>query len=539
MNRFCVSFLVGIGLLASLNSAFGQEKIGAGKKVEKATPADPNKLPMTKLEPAKLIPNLCSLKYAVTTRSPECQAFFDQALGYYYSYVWMEAARSFEMAAKHDPDCALAWWGLSRAIEKWGKGQHGDALKKAQELLPRASHREQLLITARLKEKGMAAGIAPESRKKEAIKTLDELLALFDDDEEGWFNRAQLAEGPNAAVPFYKALLRINPLHPGAHHELVHHYENIRRPGLGWQHAVGYIQSSPGIPHAYHMQAHLGMRIGKWDKTTDWSARAIELERAYHAEQHVKPADDHQFSHHLETLMIALTHDGRFTEARRIKKLCEGYKFQTNSHKILWYRLHLAERDYEAALKVAQQFAKADKLNAAYLRALVYLNKGDAQRAAPEIAVLQEAYQTKRADKELELRLWETQGALMCLHGEADAGLKLLAKTVAKTKDDFKHHAWGHGAYYMEEWGEAALRCGRLDIAEEAFLEALAHDWGSVRGALGMQVLCERLGRTEESLRFAELAARCWRRADAGCLQAELADMRGTHLSALENAGSN
>src|SRR5262249_15431160 len=46
-----------------------------------------DKLPLTRLAPAKLIPNLCLLKYRVTTSSPECQAFFDQGLGYLYSYV--------------------------------------------------------------------------------------------------------------------------------------------------------------------------------------------------------------------------------------------------------------------------------------------------------------------------------------------------------------------------------------------------------------------------------------------------------------------
>src|SRR4029077_5952845 len=114
------------------------------------------KLTMTGLAPSKIIPNLCLLKYPISTTSLECQAFFDQGLGYLYSYVWMEAARSFETAARHDPDCAMAWWGLSRAIEKGGKGRHTVALKKARELLPRAGHREQLLIPARLKEKGMA-----------------------------------------------------------------------------------------------------------------------------------------------------------------------------------------------------------------------------------------------------------------------------------------------------------------------------------------------------------------------------------------------
>ena len=68
----------------------------------------------------------------------------------------------------------------------------------------------------------------------------------------------------------------INPLHPGANHELVHIYEGTQRPALGWPHAEKYIESSPGIPHAWHMQAHLAMRLGKWDKTTDRSASAIE-----------------------------------------------------------------------------------------------------------------------------------------------------------------------------------------------------------------------------------------------------------------------
>lgn len=516
-------------LFATLSYLPAQEKDkkakGKGAKTPEAKgPVDPNRLPMTKLMPAKIMPNLCLVKYPVTTSSPECQAFFDQGLGFFYSYVWMEAARSFETAAKHDPNCALAWWGLSRAIEKWGKGQHTEALKKAQELLPKASHREQLLITARLKEKGIWPNVKPEDRKKEAIKTIDELLVLFDDDEEGWFARAQLADAPNGPIVFYKALLRVNPLHPGAHHELVHLYENIQRPALGWPHAVGYMQSSPGLPHAFHMQAHLAMRIGKWEKTTDWSARAIELQRAYHKEMNVKPNEDWQFSHHLETLMLSLTHDGRFAEANKIKKLCEGYNYH---HRLPWFHMHLGERNHDAALKIAEFYANNDKLTAAYLRALVYLRKGDAERAAPEVDILREAYQNKRTDKDLEIRLWETQGTLMCLQGGADGGLKLLAKAVDKTKDSYKHHAWGRGAYYMEAWGCAALKANRLDIAEEAFLEAIAHDPGSARGAVGMQVVCERQNRTEEAIRFAELAAKCWRRADAGCLQLLLAEMRG------------
>ena len=81
-----------------------------------------------------------------------------------------------------------------------------------------------------------------------------------------------------------------------------------------------------------------------------------------------------------------------------------------------------------------------------------------------------------------------------------DAGLKLLARTVERTQNDFFYHSWGGGAYFMELWGIEALHGNRFDVAEEAFLEALAHDPGSEYAGLpGMQVLCERQGRVEEA----------------------------------------
>src|SRR5260370_15079435 len=83
---------------------------------------EPDKLPITKLAPAKILPNLCVYKYRVSTPSADCQALVDQGLGFYYSYVWMEAARSFETATTLDPNCAMAWLGLSRALGRWGRG---------------------------------------------------------------------------------------------------------------------------------------------------------------------------------------------------------------------------------------------------------------------------------------------------------------------------------------------------------------------------------------------------------------------------------
>ena len=79
---------------------------------EKVVPVP--KMPMTGLAPAKPMFDACLYRYGVGTASKECQAFVDQSLGMYYSYVWIEAARAAETALTHDPECAYAWLVLHR-----------------------------------------------------------------------------------------------------------------------------------------------------------------------------------------------------------------------------------------------------------------------------------------------------------------------------------------------------------------------------------------------------------------------------------------
>jgi len=52
---------------------------------------------------------------AAATSSAKAQAFYDQGLAYLHSYVWIEAARSFNEALRIDPKLALAHLGLTIA----------------------------------------------------------------------------------------------------------------------------------------------------------------------------------------------------------------------------------------------------------------------------------------------------------------------------------------------------------------------------------------------------------------------------------------
>ena len=106
---------------------------------------------------ARLFDGLGSFHRAVTTASPEAQAYFDQGMRFVWAFNHDEATRSFAKAAELDPKCASCYWGVAltlgpnynmplmaepRARAGW------EALGKAQANAASATPVEQALIAA-------------------------------------------------------------------------------------------------------------------------------------------------------------------------------------------------------------------------------------------------------------------------------------------------------------------------------------------------------------------------------------------------------
>ena len=51
----------------------------------------------------------------VTTSSPDAQLWFDRGLNWLFGFNHEEAIKCFQKALEHDPDCAMAHWGISYA----------------------------------------------------------------------------------------------------------------------------------------------------------------------------------------------------------------------------------------------------------------------------------------------------------------------------------------------------------------------------------------------------------------------------------------
>src|SRR6266516_412077 len=110
--------------------------------------------------PLTLREGIGTIHEPVTTSSKEAQAFYDQGLAYLHSYVWIEAARSFNQALRLDPNLAMAHVGLSVACtELNATGAAMAALDRARALAPRITEHERRHVEARAAQ--MAAEAEP------------------------------------------------------------------------------------------------------------------------------------------------------------------------------------------------------------------------------------------------------------------------------------------------------------------------------------------------------------------------------------------
>src|SRR5919199_1765936 len=57
-----------------------------------------------------------TLHHPVTTSSPQAQRYFDQGLRLVYAFNHDEANRAFKEAARLDPSCAMAYWGVALTL---------------------------------------------------------------------------------------------------------------------------------------------------------------------------------------------------------------------------------------------------------------------------------------------------------------------------------------------------------------------------------------------------------------------------------------
>src|SRR2546425_9902437 len=308
----------------------------------------------------------------VATGSSLAQAFYDQGLNYLDSYVWIEAARSFNQALRLDPSLGAAYGGLCD-----GYGAMHDikaaraALEKGRSLSLEVSDAERQRLEIRSKLLDFLEDKQNIEKFVAYRKAIYDALMANPVDPGLWILRGFADEGPMAgrgqtgdvdSIAFDQAALAVSPDNSAAHHYLAHSFENIGRTDEALKHSEAYLRFSRSIPHAHHMRGHELRRAGRIEEAIEEFRTANDLENAYYRAENISPEYDWHHPHNLSLLASCLQLLGQMKEAERL--LRQAYALPAHGEaaelgRRQWPEFLLARGRPQEAFDAAQVLAAA------------------------------------------------------------------------------------------------------------------------------------------------------------------------------------
>ena len=466
---------------------------------------------------------------AASTSSKEARAFYDQGLAYLHSYVWLEAARSFNQALRIDPNLALAHVGLTTAYtELDAPAAARTALERAQALAPAGHDRRHVELCALR----MAAEAAPRDETKLAAyrAALDSALAAFPQDEELWLQRG-LAESPDPAergqgsvagsVPFYLKALTLAPGHFAAHHYLTHAYENSGRIADALAEGATYAKMAPEVPHARHMHGHDLRRVGRIDEAIDEFRAADRLAEAYFAAEKIPVEYDWHYQHNLDLLATSYQYVGRMAEAEPLFERSFGIAstlLVQEFNKREWPAFLLARGRAKEALDAANTMAAH---RSPVVSAMGHVAAGQARLALGQFqAAADEANAALRAIRGAEggglvaVPLQALQGEFFLRTGQRDKGRSMLEEVARKVRAAAGPDAWTQALFTLEAIARAAREAGDWELARSTARQMVAHDANYAGSHYALALVAAHDGDEATSRSERALVEKYWKNAD-------------------------
>lgn len=316
------------GILAAVPGSLGAHTTSSAPSGDAAPAPGPGPI-------APRLQNLGTHTFPVTTSSPRAQEFIDQGVMLAYGFNHAEAYRSFQEAARLDPRCAMAYWGMAlvrgpninmpmapaAAPEAFAHLQQALALKD------HASARERAYIEALA---ARYADPAPADRSpldRAYAEAMADLHERFPEDLDAatfyaealmdlspwnyWTRDKQPYPLTRRIMAVLESVMERQPLHPGALHYYIHAVE-YARPDLAVTAAERLGPLAPGAGHLIHMPSHIFRRVGRYADASRSNEAAIAADEDYIVQcraQGVYPLA--YYPHNIHFLWDSATMEGR------------------------------------------------------------------------------------------------------------------------------------------------------------------------------------------------------------------------------------
>jgi tetratricopeptide (TPR) repeat protein len=519
---FLALFLSGFALVALAAGQAGHEGHASGGPV-----------PREILErPVPLRQGTGSVHEAVTTSSPEAQAFYDQGLAYLHSFVWIEAARSFHQALRLDPKLVMAYLGLTDTyIGLQDIATARSAFQRAQELAPTAGDRERMWITIRDRELDYLENSADQNNYALYRQALKEALKLNPNDPWLWIQRALADEsspfthgqaGGVDTLSFYKTAVTLAPGNSAAHHYYAHSYENAGRAKEALSETEIYLRMAPAIPHAHHMRGHELLQVGRTEEAIHEFLKTRELEDEYYRAENIPARYDWHHAHNLQLLAMSYQSLGQMKSAETAFR--EAYTVPASTdflefNRKCWPEFLLGRGRFEEALEASQQLIKSQW---ALARLAGHTLAGQALLGMDRIDEARD--QLNLAERETEQIPVGTL-AVLPYPGALWASILLREKKTeegeALTKDIEKMvrampgpDAWSAARFELESIERTSRQAGDWDLAEFTAQQMIQHDPSYAGGYFAMGLTLQHSGDGAKARQQFAMAEKLWSKAD-------------------------
>ena len=382
----------------------------------------------------------------------EAQAWFDQGLSLLHDFWDYESARAFEQAVRSDPNCAMCYWGLTKALEFRGPDQkpYADkALAAAVRLEAKASKSDRLYIDAAVAESGQdadenhSASIAIYRRlvKKEP-KDIEARIFLANALGDGFDDKGEPKAGEREKIAILEGVLKDAPNDSAANHYWIHAMEPGNHPERAIPSAALLASLAPTSGHMVHMPGHIYYRVGDYASADKWFAASTAADERYMREQHVSVDEDWNYVHNLMYAIANMMEQGRLEDANALSDRLAGARGQLSATLYVWSardqiarvsrRLPVALRigDWNGVLAMLDNANLADEQKTTNLRFL----KDELRDFATGMQALDDGdlAAAQAASAEMDAGLWRKQQDAQA-KSDAEAAAKEAAKDKAGT----------------------------------------------------------------------------------------------------------
>lgn len=472
--------------------------------------------------------------------SYETRATFDLALSLLHSFEYTEAEKAFVKVIDMDPNCAMAYWGVSMSIFQslWMQSdlsylEKGEKLMKLANKLPKSDLEKDYLDAISVFYKDWES-IDKLTRQRMYEKKMEELYNKHEGDTEAAVFYAlaiRAAADPNdksysrqkKSGKILEDLFAEKPNHPGIAHYIIHNYDYPELATKALSTARRYAEIAPASAHAQHMPSHIFTRLGLWDESINTNLNSASSATCY-AESVNPTASWAQEIHAVDYLVYGYLQMGDNQKAaEQLKEMQEVKEVFPKDHFAATYaltampvRMALENKNWDQASKLELPTINFpwenlhwEKAMLHFGKALGYSHKADVKSAENELVSLETLHQNLLDSKEVykagqvNVQIHSAKAWIELAKGNNDDALNLM-KTAAKLESETSKHAVTPGEVLPadELLGDMLLALNRPIEALEAYEVNLKGHPNRFNGVYGAAIAAKKSDNNEKAIYY-------------------------------------